>query len=112
MRIGTWNLEGRWTPAHQEALASVDCDVWLLTEVNARTHLPGYHRHLTSALMGETKHWAGVVSRHEPTVLADPHPASAAVVVDDLLWCSSVLPWRTASENPWGSGDVTERTSR
>jgi hypothetical protein len=34
MRIGTWNLQGRWDLRHLELLSAHDCDVWLLTEVN------------------------------------------------------------------------------
>ena len=42
MRIGTWNLAGRWSAHHAGLLLAADCDVWLLTEVNERTTLPGY----------------------------------------------------------------------
>lgn len=32
MRIGTWNLAGRWSPDHRDHLLGADCDVWLPTE--------------------------------------------------------------------------------
>lgn len=41
MRIGTWNLEGRWTPDHAAVMADLKCDVWLLTENQRNTELPG-----------------------------------------------------------------------
>src|SRR4051812_27579468 len=44
MRIGTWNLAGRWTPEHERFLLAADCDVWLLTEVNERVRLDGFAR--------------------------------------------------------------------
>lgn len=44
VRIGTWNMQGRWTPAHQEVLQDHACDVWLLTEVNQRLEVPGQWR--------------------------------------------------------------------
>ena len=51
MRIGTWNLAGRWKPEHQRFLAEVDCDVWLLTEVHERVALKGFERHLTDEVL-------------------------------------------------------------
>ena len=41
MRIGTWNLDGRWSPRHQHLLEDAECDVWLLTEVPTSFSLPG-----------------------------------------------------------------------
>ena len=35
LRIGTWNLEGRWTADHLAFMVDLDCDVWLVTEVLA-----------------------------------------------------------------------------
>ena len=32
MRIGTWNLEGKWSPDHEAVLLHLNCDVLLLTE--------------------------------------------------------------------------------
>jgi len=47
VRIGTWNLAGRWSDHHRDLILAADCDVWLLTEVNERTSLPGYAIHLS-----------------------------------------------------------------
>ena len=33
MRIGTWNLEQKWTKDHAGLIAKQKCGVWLLTEV-------------------------------------------------------------------------------
>ena len=112
VRVGTWNLEGRWSEAHRELLAAQECDVWLLTEVRDDTSLPGFGSHFTVARMGERRHWAGVFSRSRIEPLPDPHPASAAAVVMGWVWCNSVLPWRTCGTEPWGEGTTSEKTSR
>jgi endonuclease/exonuclease/phosphatase family metal-dependent hydrolase len=101
VRIGTWNLAGRWTPAHESLLQAVDCDVLLLTEVSEGLELPGYHAHLSTSQMAQRRRWAGVFSRAPLTALPDPHPASAAALIDGLTFCSSILPWRSC-----GTGDV------
>jgi hypothetical protein len=35
MRIGTWNLAGRWDARHERLMRDQACDVWLVTEVRA-----------------------------------------------------------------------------
>lgn len=35
MRIGTWNLAGRWDARHLALIEAMDCDVLLLTEAFA-----------------------------------------------------------------------------
>lgn len=77
MRVGTWNLEGKWTTEHEQFLVAPDCQVWLLTEVPATAHLPGYHRHLTEAQMLPGKHWSGIDSQAQIEPLPDPHLASS-----------------------------------
>lgn len=102
MRIGTWNLAGRWSPDHRDLLLGADCDVWLLTEVSEKTVLPGYAIHGTSARMAARRHWAGVASRLPSAALPDPHPASAAAQVGGLTFVSSILPWKgCGSRAPW-----------
>ena len=105
MRIGTWNLAGRWSPNHLDLLTEADCDVWLLTEVSQRVTSPGFYAHVTGALMQPTKYWAGVYSRRPLTGLPDPHPASAAAVVDGTTYCSSILPWKGSDGPPFWPGD-------
>ena len=33
MRVGTWNLEGRWSAGHAAFMAQCACDIWLLSIV-------------------------------------------------------------------------------
>ena len=59
VRIGTWNLAGRWSEHHAALLQEADCDVWLLTEVNERTDLPGFDLHFCRAAFAPKRRWAG-----------------------------------------------------
>lgn len=112
MRIGTWNLAGRWSFDHRDLLLDADCDVWLLTEVSEKTVLPGYAVHGTSARMAARRRWAGVASRLPSAALPDPHPASAAAQVGGLTFVSSVLPWRGArSVDPWVGPKHADKTA-
>ena len=111
IRVGTWNLDGRWSRAHQAFLAAADCDVWLLTEVDARTHLAVYTLTASTGLTPPGHHWAAVLSRHQLTKQSSPHPASASALIGGTVFCSSVLPWRTCgSAPPWTAGNVAAKT--
>jgi len=112
VRIGTWNMEGRWSADHAELLLAQGCDVWLLTEVHEATQLPGSAMRLTTGRMGDHKYWAGVCTRGPLKPFTDPHPASAAVAFHGLVWCSSILPWRSCGDTVWGSGSTAEKTVR
>lgn len=109
MRIGTWNLDARWSDAHQALLARERCDVWLLTEVNPKAYhanatTEGYHRHLTAGVMACGQHWAAVLSQRPLTPLPDPHEASAAALVNGVAYCATILPWSgctTQPPTPW-----------
>ena len=107
MRIGTWNLDGRWGDKHRDLLQREACDVWLLTEVNPKAANPtriiaGYNCHLSSEVMDRKQHWAAVLSRHALRRIDDPHPASAAAIINGVTYCSTILPWRgTPSKHPW-----------
>ena len=112
VRIGTWNLAGRWTPDHEALLLGLECDVLLLTEVSERVVVPGYSLHLGQALMAPRRRWAGVASRAPLAPLPDPHPASAMAVGDEWTYCSSILPWRGAgSREPWVGSRHAEWTA-
>lgn len=112
MRISTWNLEGKWSHAHRDVLMGEDCDLWLLTEVAAGTRLPGYAAVITVADMAPGKAWAAVFSRLALAALSDPHPASVAARVGDLVVCASVLPWRSCGDaDPWKGRNQDERTT-
>ena len=105
MRIGTWNLEGRWSEEHARLMQSWDCDRVLLTEVPTVATLPGYDLHRTVAWMQRGRVWSAVASRTPAQRLADPRPASSLVRIDGLVACSSVLPWPlwrpTGDDDPW-----------
>jgi hypothetical protein len=103
MRIGTWNLEGKWSDRQADFLRRQDCDVWLLTEVHADVQLEGYHLAVTQSLMtGTDRHWSAILSRANPEEQDDPHPATVSAMIDGTTYWSSVLPWRTCGEeSPW-----------
>jgi hypothetical protein len=111
MKIGTWNLDGRWSVNHQQFLEKGKCDVWLLTEVPNRFALDGGEL-FRSIPMTPDKSWAGVWSNHNAASSPSPHPAAAMVFRDGVLYCSCVLPWRSA--RPWwpaeDEGDVSAMT--
>jgi hypothetical protein len=94
MRIGTWNLAGRWSARHLAMLTAADCDVWLLTEVNDRLAIADYTGHVTETPMRPKVSWAGIFSRTPLEPLADPNPASAMVRIGDTTFVCSILPWR------------------
>jgi endonuclease/exonuclease/phosphatase family metal-dependent hydrolase len=110
MRIGTWNLAGRWDARHAALLAAMDCDVLLLTEVSDRVEVAGMQVHPGELLMAQRRHWAAIAA---PAVspLPDPHGASAAAVVDGVRVCSSILPWSGCGDrHPWAGYNTASRT--
>jgi hypothetical protein len=111
MRVGTWNLAGRWSAAHHELLVAQSCDVWLLTEVDDRVEVVGMWGHRTEAEMCPRRSWAAVFSHRVLEPLEDPHPASAAVRVGPVVFVSSILPWRSCGRaSPWDGETHAERT--
>lgn len=114
MRIGTWNMEGKVpSPAQAALMEGADCDVWLLTEVHPDIDLGPEAHHVRSQTMTGTRDraWAAVWSRTPLEREASPHPASAVAVTGGIRFCSSVLPWRSASTTwPDDGVDVGERT--
>lgn len=112
MRIGTWNLAGRWDERHAALIETMDCDVLLLTEVSERLDLPAYSLHLGQMLMAPRRRWAAVASRLPFSSEPDPHGASAMVDLEGLRICASVLPWRSCgTREPWVGGSTAEKTS-
>lgn len=110
MRIGTWNMAGRWDDRHERLLDEQDCDVWLLTEVHQRAGLVGYECNRTAGTMMAGRAWAAVLSRSALETTPDPHPASAAARIDGIVYCSSILPWRSCgSDAPWVGADHAAR---
>lgn len=115
MRIGTWNLEGHWSAAHQALLSREQCDVWLLTEVSASASLEKFNKHFSALRMTPGKCFSAIFSKAPLRRLPDPHPASAAVVTGDVTFCCSVLPWSTcakAPSSPWHDGTSSEEMIR
>ena len=111
MRVGTWNLAGRWTPAHEELLREQRCDVWLLTEVSDRLTLEDHNSVRTTSPMTAGKAWSSVFSTHPLNALTEPHTASAAATVEGITFCSSVLPWRgCGAVAPWEGQNHADRT--
>jgi hypothetical protein len=112
MRIGTWNLAGRWFGGRAEFLASPECDVLLLTEVHHETRVPGMRGRTTYGLMARDRFWAGVFSTGTQIGYPDPHGAAALAVVDGVACCSSVLPWRSCGSGfPWMGGRQAGKTA-
>ncbi len=109
MRIGTWNLDARWSEAHQTLLSKEHCDVWLLTEVSPKARrsdgkIAGYYSHLSAGVMPPGQHWAAVLGLMPLTPLPDPHETSAATLVNGVAYCATVLPWSGCTKhqpNPW-----------
>lgn len=115
MKIGTWNLDARWSDAHGSFLMQQECDLWLLTEVSPDTALSGCDRHFSEHRMVRGQHYAGILSRLSLKKLPDPHHASAAAVVDGITYCSSILPWSTCAHDdgsPWVGGSKVENMVR
>jgi endonuclease/exonuclease/phosphatase family metal-dependent hydrolase len=111
MKIGTWNLAGRWGDDHRKLLESLKCDVWLLTEVREDVALEGYEVHLGAGQMHPRRRFAGVLSLKAIEPLKDPHGASAAARINGIVYCSSILPWRACGKKaPWSGETHTART--
>lgn len=111
MRIGTWNLEGRWDQRHAELVAALDCDLLLLTEVVDRIAIHGMTVHLTALEMVAGRRWAAIAAAGPLVPLPDPHPATAMAAVGGLRVCSSVLPWGGCGATPpWIGSDTADRT--
>lgn len=111
MRIGTWNLAGRWDRRHEHLMRQQNCDVWLLTEVSERLAFDGYVKHATVACLARGRRWAAVLSQKGLVAMPDPHPASALASVGNLHFCSSILPWRSCpSRVPWIGTRHAEKT--
>ena len=110
MRIGTWNLEGKWSSRHLALVEGQECDVWLLTEVPHEASIPGMAAHRTAQAMGRGKAWAGIFSFLDVIPLPDPHRATAMAHGDGLRLLSSVLPWRACGAS-WGGSNLAEKMS-
>ncbi|EON23408.1 endonuclease/exonuclease/phosphatase [Nocardioides sp. CF8] len=112
MRIGTWNLAGRWDARHLALIETMDCDVLLLTEVSERVDLPAHDLHLGCLEMTLKRRWAAVASRLPMRPLPDPHGASAMAEIEGIRFCSSILPWRSCgTRDLWVGVNTAEKTN-
>jgi hypothetical protein len=119
LRIGNWNVE-RVEPSQHRAvavrrhLASVDADIWFLTETHEGV-VPGdsFHHHFSgepdrSARVGER--WVGLWTRYEmePLLVSDPARCAAAHLTDsplgEIVLHGCVLPWSTEWRGIPGAG--------
>ena len=112
VRIGAWNLQGRWDERHRVHVESMCSDLLLLTEVSERVAMAGMNLHATRALMAPRRRWSAVASHRPLIALDDPHGATALVEVDGLRACSSILPWRSCGASaPWSGSTTAEKTA-
>lgn len=110
LRIGTWNLDGRSGPRQRDFLASLGCDVLLLTEVPEDLDLGPWTMYLSEAEIREGVRYAAVLAR-TLVLRSSPHPASAVAEHRGWRFCSSVLPWRgSGGAAPWSGANQAERT--
>jgi len=112
MRIGTWNLAGRWSDTRGQFLSDLQCDVLLLTEVHHQTRVPGMRGRTSYSLMTPDRFWSGVFTAGPHIGYPDPHGAATMAVLDGVTYVSSVLPWRNCrSGPPWVGEKQAERTA-
>lgn len=110
VRIGTWNLDGRWSDSHMRFLDAAGCDAWLLTEVEHRFELT-YGELVRSGSMGPSKSYAAVWADGRVHEVPALHEASAAAAWGDVLLCSTVLPWRSCGSSwPDVGPDIASKT--
>lgn len=110
MRIGTWNLEGKWSDRHARFLHRQDCDVWMLTEVHIQTELQGYEMAATTLPMVKDRHWSAILSATSLLRQDDPHPTTASAIIDGTTYWCSVLPWRTCGRKPpWVDSNTADQ---
>lgn len=108
VRIGTWNMDGKWSPDHLALLQREESDVWLLTEVHLQASIPGMQVHRTAELMGRQKTWAAIFSTVDVAASADPHRATALARIDGFGFMTSVLPWRSCGSS-WAGSTLAEK---
>lgn len=96
-------MDGGSSRAHQAVLEQLDCDLLLLTEPHMAVEVTGHRMHATSRKMGPEKHWAAILTTGVLEPVDDPHPTSAAALINGIFVCASVPPWPLARGNwPWG----------
>jgi hypothetical protein len=113
MRIGTWNLEGRWSAGHATFMQQCACDIWLLSIVQDAFALEsGETARSEPRGEGDDVSWSAVWSAAGLEAIEPSHPAVACARVGELLVCSSVLPWRNAAPFSDDDGDTVASITR
>jgi hypothetical protein len=110
MKIGTWNMDGKGSPAHIDFLRNEDCDVLLLTEVSESLSIPGYHIAFGEAEMLPRKRWAAIASKQKIIKIESPHAASVIAESAGTTYVASILPWSgSGGDPPWSGTDHPTR---
>jgi hypothetical protein len=94
-------------------LATLCCEVLLLTEVPQDLRLEGYRLCFANGKMACGQAFAAVAARgdHNPVKGVHPHLASVAAEFDETTFMASVVPWRSAQAADGFAGDSQgERT--
>jgi hypothetical protein len=113
MRVGTWNLEGRWSAGHAAFMAQCACDIWLLSIVqDAFAPQTGETARSEPRGEGDDVSWSAVWSAAGLAAIEPSHPAVACARVGELLVCRSVRPWRNAAPFSDDDGDSVASITR
>jgi len=116
LRIGTWNLDARWSADREAVLLDAECDVWLLTEVSPDAIatdgcIAGNHVSVSSGRMARDQFYAAVLSRKPLTPLEASHGAVAAAAINGHTFMSCVLPFpncKAPPDNLWRGENFDE----
>jgi hypothetical protein len=111
VRIATWNMAADEVGSGRAFLASLCCDVLLLTEVPQDLQLARYRLRFSEGVMACGQVFAAVATPDDPEECVRPHLASVASELGGMTFMASVLPWRSAQETDGFAGDSQgERT--
>jgi hypothetical protein len=94
-------------------LASLCCEVLLLTEAPPDLQLSRYRLRFSKRAMARGQVFAVVATRDDPDGCVHPHFASVASQVGGMTFMASILPWRSAQPSDGFDGDSQgDRTKR
>jgi hypothetical protein len=111
VRIATWNMAADEVGGGRGFLASLCCEVLLLTEVPPDLQLTRYRLGFSKGVMVCGQVFAAVATRADPEGCVHPHLASVASELGGTTFMASVLPWRSAqATDGFDGGSQGERT--
>ena len=111
VRIATWNMAANEAGGGRDFLASLCCEVLLLTEVPPDLQLSRYRLGFSKGVMSLGQVFAAVATRAAPQGCVHPHLASVASELGGTTFMASVLPWRSAqAKDGFDGGSQGERT--